>query len=275
MKLLTYTRLQLQRLLLRPRLLLALPVFFFIAYRSVNGVSALGASYGSPANVWDALFYALSNSDTVYPVLTLLFLYLLGDLVEETRFGQATMLRLGSRFAWWGGKLLALFGAVLAYTAFLLVVLFVVAGMRLPLQSGWSAMVITNHTIELGLPYDATDSTPLLLLIQHVSLLFLSWIGLGLLGMFTSLILRRRFVGALASIAALLIGYIGVTFTQSPVTFPAFLLISYHLEFTPGWIPMRMVPFEYSIIYWLVWILLFSLAGIWISKLQDDPGMRI
>ncbi|NMC14641.1 MAG: hypothetical protein GYA34_17365, partial [Chloroflexi bacterium] len=87
--------------LIRWRWLISLPVMGFIAYRSVNAVNALSATTNyTPVNAWDAAFHAFGSADVLYLVLAVVFMALIGDLLPDPAYGQAVILRLGSRHLW-------------------------------------------------------------------------------------------------------------------------------------------------------------------------------
>jgi len=275
MKSLAFLDFQIKRSVLRLRWLLPLPVFLFIAYYSKNGIQVLANSYNVSANVWAILLYALGNSPTIYLALTTLFLFLVCDLVPEPNFEQWIMLRLGSRCLWWREKILTLCAASLCYTTLVTGIILLYAGLSLPWQNQWSGMITTWKNVEMGLPKEVIDSSPLVISLQHVSLLALGWIGIGMLTITVSLWSQRWLIGYLAGCVVLLSGYIDTLFVGSlPTKFPYVLMITYHLEYTPGWIPQRNIPFSYSLLYWLAWIIILGGIGVWINQRQDHLARK-
>ncbi|NMB88709.1 MAG: hypothetical protein GYA17_10135 [Chloroflexi bacterium] len=263
---------QIRQYLLRPRWLLAFPAILFVAYRSTNAVVYQSTTYyNAPSNAWDAAFHALGSADAVYLLLSALFLYLVCDLLPEPRYGQWALMRLGSRQAWWLAKVLTVFLAALLYTALTAVLVLGMASLRLPLESTWS--VATNdqfHFIEIGLTKDALNSPPLVIYLQMVLLLGLGWLAMGLVTLAGTLLSHRPLVGFLAGATLLLAGYVGAWASgMIPTQFPYILLPSFHMEYTPGPMPIRQLPVATSVLYWLVWAAVLTGAGLAFSRRQD------
>lgn len=267
----SYLRLELRNLFARPRWLLPIPLVLFIAYRSTNGVRVLSTSYGVSDNGWDALLYALSSADVVYFVLSTLFLYLLADLAFEPAYGQWALLRLGSRRSWWWSKCLSVLLATLGYVALVMATLVAFISLRMTWQGQWSEMIVPSmHFIELGLTKEVMSSSPVVIAIQHVALLTLGWLAFGLLVTTVTLLTQRALAGFLSGAVVLLSGYFGIYVAgREPAEFPYTLLIHNHLEYTPGPYPLRTTSVTFSILYWVVWILILVGVGYVASQRQD------
>lgn len=268
MKFSAFLKYQLRFYLIRWRWLISLPVIGFIAYRSINAVNALSAITGRPVTAWDAAFHAFGSADVVYLVLAVVFLALISDLLPDPAYGQAMMLRLGSRRLWWLGKALTLAIATLGYLALNLACFVILVGIKLPWAREWSEYARYDF-IALGLYKGTMLISPLETFINLVALLGLGLFCLGLISVTATLAARRNVVGFLAGAGVLLSGYIGTHFAGSVSSWWMNLLITHHFELTPGVFPIRNIPVVISILYWVIGALLLSLIGLTLSKQQD------
>lgn len=264
-----FLKYQLRFYLIRWRWLISLPVIGFIAYRSINAVDALSATTNyTPVNAWDAAFHAFGSADVVYLILAVVFLALSSDLLPDPAYGQAMMLRLGSRRLWWLGKVLTLAMAALGYLALNLSCFMILVGIKLPWVREWSEYARYDFNA-LGLYKDTMLITPLETFINLVALLGLGLFCLGLIGMTATLAARHNVVGFLAGAGVLLSGYIGTHFAGSVTAWWMNLLITHHFELTPGVFPIRNIPILISFLYWVIGALLLNLIGLMLSQQQD------
>ncbi len=259
---------QMRYSLLRGRWLLSLPVMGFIAYRSINAVNALSAMTGYPVNAWDATFHAFGSADVVYMILAVVFLVLVSDLLPEPAFGQALMMRLGSRRLWWLGKSLTLAAATLEYLALNLVSFVVLVGLTLPWARDWSEYTRSDF-IAVGLYKGAMLISPFKTFTYLVILLALGLFCLGLISVTVTLVTRRNAMGFLAATGVLLSGYIGTYFAGSTTSWLSNFLITNHFELTPGVFPIRDIPIGISILYWVFGVVAIGVIGSMLSRKQD------
>lgn len=268
MNFIPFLKYQMRSYLLRWRWLVSLPVMGFIAYRSINAVNALSAVTGHPVNAWDATFHAFGSADVVYMVLAVIFLALTGDMLPEAAYGQAMMMRLGSRRLWWFGKILTLAAATLGYLLVNLTTFFLLVSAALPWTRDWSEYTRSDF-IAVGLYKDVMLITPLKTFVYLLVLLALGLFCLGLIGMSVTLAARRNEVGFLAGAGVLLSGYIGTYFAGSVTSWLMNFLITNHFELTPGVFPIRNIPVGASVLYWLFAILVLGYIGRTLSRKQD------
>ncbi len=268
MKFIIFLKYQMRFYLLRWRWLLSLPVMGFIAYRSINAVNALSAMTGHPVNAWDATFYAFGSADVVYMVLAVIFLALAGDLLPDPAYGQAMMMRLGSRRLWWLGKTLTLATATIGYLVINLLTFLLLVGAALPWARDWSEYTRSDF-IAVGLYKDVMLISPLKTFVYLLVLLALGLFCLGLISTTVTLAARRNVVGFLAGAGVLLSGYIGTYFAGSVTSWLMNFLITNHFELTPGVFPIRNIPISLSVLYWIFAMIVLGLIGLALSRQQD------
>jgi hypothetical protein len=260
---------QLRWYIWRKRWLLPLPVLLFIAYRSYHAVRALEISDVISPNAWDLLFLALGNPYNIYLAFGLLYLYLVCDLLPEPDLGQLVLLRLGSRRSWWLGKLTTLLIASLIYVLGSAAVLAVIAGLAFPWQAGYSAAAM-NMPEQVNLPMNyfrlIDPGPPILTLSQELLLLGLGLFCFGLVMLVLTQLTQRYFIGLAAGVVILFGSFVGLGLSGPPAW--AVALPSAHLTYTT-FIPIRISPVIWSVLYWSAWIGLLAMMGLRISRKQD------
>ncbi len=267
---------QLRWYLLRRRWLLALPLLAFITYRSANAVLALSRGpFGvAQPNAWDLLFIVLGNTTNIYLAIGLLYLYLVCDLLPEPNLGQMMLFRLGSRRAWWLGKLATLIVATLTYILGITVLLALIATLILPWDAGYSTAA-RQLPESVNLPMDffhkLQPGPPLAHLAQEILLVILGLAFIGLVMMIVTQLTRRYFLGLLAGFL-LLAGSFMTMFLNGPPGWWVYTMGA-HLTYI-GLFPLRTIPVVYSILYWLAGISLAAAAGFAISRRQDHLAIQ-
>ena len=269
-RLLSFMNYQLRWQLRRKRWLLPIPLLLFLAYRSINYLTIPGAGGAMQAtNTWDVLFLVFGNRWTVYFALGLLYLYLVCDLLPEPNLGQLVLIRLRSRKAWWIGKLLTLLILTMVYVLVSVVILAACGAAVLPFEVGYSNQArFMPETVNLPMQFFRGIQPPLpwVFLAQELALLSLGLFAFGLVMMVVNQVTRRFYFGLLAGCLVLFGGLVSISLSGPPVW--AAWLPGAHLTYFAS-IPNRTIPLEYSFLYWGVWIVIFGLVGLAISRRQD------
>lgn len=266
---LRFLRFDIEYHLLRPRWLLVLPVTLFLAYIVISRTLVQASNQGEAANGWDALFGLFASSNILFFVLTILFLYLVSDLANESGVSQSVLLRLGSRRAWWAGKLLTLLLGVLAFLTIIVVLVAALASFALPWQEHWSPAA--NRTpLEYFIMPPVLALPPVWAFAQLLLLLGLGWFCLGLLAMVVS---QRAPHPAWGFGAGVLVNFSGLAVLRNGLPAPyvhlsihEHLLFNFHAFGDPA---SPYPPVSASLLYWTVGILAFSLSGLRLATMQD------
>jgi hypothetical protein len=271
MSIFAFVGFQLRWQLLRKRWLLPIPLVMFLAYRGINYLTAAGtiSSVTNSVNAWDLLLVTFGNRFNIYFVLGLLFLYLVSDLLPETNLGQLMLFRLKSRTAWWLGKTLTLLILTLVFVLGSAGLLAGFASLALPWEAGYSHQT-TLRPESVNLPMRQYDPSPLpppfVFLSQELVLLALGLFAFGLLMLVVNQWTGRYYFGLLAGSGVLFGSYVS-TVLSGPPSWTKWLPGT-HLTYL-AMLPIRRVPLFYSFLYWAVWILIFWLVGLFISRRQD------
>lgn len=270
MRFLSFLRYQLRWQLLRNRWLLPIPILLFLAYRSSNYLT--GSGQGLPTqstNTWDMLFVVFGNHFNIYFALSLLFLYLVCDLLPEPGLGQLVLLRLRSRKAWWAGKVTTLLLLTLVYVLGSALILAALAGLVLPWEADYSQQArLMPESVNLSMRFfrGLEPPPPLIFLLQELALLALGLFSFSLLMMVVNQLTGRYYFGLLAGCVALFGSLISISLSGPPPW--AAWLPGAHLTYMTT-IPFRSIPLGYSITYWIIWIAIFGLVGLVNSRRQD------
>jgi hypothetical protein len=274
MRFLSFLKYQLRWQFLRKRWLLPIPLLLFLAYRSYNYLSQPGlAGPLQSTNAWDMLFLVFGNRFNIYFALGLLYLYLVCDLLPEPNLGQLVLLRLGSRKTWWAGKAMTLFILTLVFVCGSAGLLAGLASLVLPWQSGYSQQAqFMPDTVNLPMNFfrKLEAPSPFAFLSQELALLMLGLFGLGLVMLVINQFTKRYYIGLLAGCVVLFAGMVSIELSGPPAW--AAWLPGYHLTYL-AMIPVRTIPLWQSFLYWAIWIMLFLLVGLTISRKQDHSAM--
>lgn len=277
MSFLRFVRYEMEQHLLIRRWWLPLPIMLFVVYIVLSSVLIRASTAPLPSNTWDALFSVFGNQNVIFFVMTLLFLYLVSDLLADSGFSQAVLIRLSSRTLWWLGKLLVLAAAVLWYLGLTMSVVAGVSSFVLPWQTTWSAGA-SQFPAEFYIIPAALRWPPVSVFALLALLLALGWFSLGLLSLVVSQLSNRLIAGFIVAVLVLL-SSLAVLRADIPPPY-AYLFIHQHLlyyshSFGDG--PSAYLPFAASVAYWIVWIALLSFLG-WRLSLRQEfffQGHRI
>lgn len=267
--LLRFVRFEIEQHLLCKRWLLPLPIVLFIAYVRISEVLVRASNFSMSGNAWDALFSVFGNSNIIFFVITLLFLYLVSDLMLETGLDEAILLRLGSRRLWWLGKTLTLGLAVLSYAVITVGIVGVVASFVLPWRSAWSEGAL-QFPLEFYVAPAALAMPPACAFGQLLLLLILGWFCLGLLVMVVTQFSHHHAWGFVVGVLVLFSG-LGALRAGVPPPY-SYLFIHQHLLFNLHYLgdaPSASPSVVVSIFYWIGWIVLFLVLGYRLGLRQD------
>lgn len=274
MPFLSFVGYQLRWQLLRKRWLLPIPLVMFLAYRGINYLTQ--SSIYTPemvgVNAWDLLLLTFGNRLNVYFVFGLLFLYLVSDLLPETNLGQLVLFRLKSRTAWWLGKTLTLLILTLVLVLGSAGLLTGFASLALPWEAGYSQQAtLRPESVNLPMGYYTTEplAPPFVFLSQELALLVLGLFAFGLLMLVVNQLTGRYYYGLLAG-GVVLFGSLVSTYLSGPPPWVKWLPGT-HLTYL-AMLPVRRIPLWHSFVYWVVWILVFWLVGLFISRRQDHSA---
>ncbi len=270
MRFLSFISYQLRWQLLRKRWLLPIPLLLFLAYRGFNYLTQPGvAGPMQPTNAWDLLFLTFGNRFNIYFAIGLLYLYLVCDLLPEPNLGQLVLLRLRSRKTWWIGKTLTLLLLTLIYVLGSVAVLFGLARLALPWQSGYSQQAqFMPDSVNLPMNFfrGIQPPSPLAFLSQELALLTIGMFVFGLVMLVINQLTKHYYFGLLAGCLVLFSSLVSIELSGPPPW--AAWLPGYHLTYL-AMIPVRIIPLGYSFLYWAIWIMAFWLVGFVISRRQD------
>jgi hypothetical protein len=225
----------------------------FIAYVRISEVLVRASNFSMSGNAWDALFSVFGNSNIIFFVITLLFLYLVSDLMLETELDEAILLRLGSRRLWWLGKTLTLGLAVLSYAVIIVGIVGAVASFVLPWRSAWSKGAL-QFPLEFYVAPAALAMPPACAFGQLLLLLILGWFCLGLLVMVVTQFSHHYALRA------------GVPPPYSYLFIHQHLLFNLHYLREASSAPPSVVA---SVFYWLGWMVLLLALGYRLGLRQD------
>ena len=269
MSFLRFVHFEIEQHLLRKRWLLTLPITLLIAHVVIGGVLVQSSNHSMSVNTWDSLFSVFGNSNIIFFVITLLFLYLVSDLMLETALGEAIVLRLGSRRLWWLGKTLTLGLAVLSYAVITVGIVGAVASFILPWRSTWSEGAL-QFPLKFYVAPAALALSPASAFGQLLLLLILGWFCLGLLVMVVTQFSHHHAWGFVAGVSVV---FSGLGALKAGVRPPySYLFIHEHLLFNLHYFrdaPLAPLPVIASVFYWLGWIGLLLALGYRLGLRQD------
>lgn len=265
----SFLRFSIEQHILQKRWLILVPVVLFAAYIMSENMLVVAKSQGLSPNIWNPLFNIFGNGNVVFWMFNFLFLFLISDLPVETGFGALLLFRLRSRSKWWLAKVLTLAVAALVFAGILLVLVGGVSSFAFPWSTSWSELargyagrIEPNPAVLVLSPSSA--------FLQLIILLILGWFSLGLVTTLVSSLTNNGIVGFLAgaviNIAGLFAykGYIP-RYLQNYSIATHFLLDFHRFGTKVSMYP----PFGASIIYWAVWIALFTTIGFLLCRKKD------
>jgi hypothetical protein len=256
----SFLSITIQQHILQKRWLILVPVLLFEAYVGGDQMLVAAKNQGLAPNIWNPLFNILGNGNVVFWLLNFLFLFLISDLSVETSFGPLLLFRLGSRRRWWLAKVLTLAVAVLVYAGITLALVGVVSSFAFPWSTSWSPLTRGYPRIE---PFpDVLVLAPSGAFLRLIILLILGWFSLGLVTILVSSLTNNGIIGFLAGAVINMAGYLAYKgyvphYLQNYSLDTHFLLDLHHFGTKTSMYP----PFFASIVYWAVWIALFTAIG--------------
>lgn len=258
-----------QHILEKRRWLLSPLIMAFVTYIVTGALIVQSRNFSLSVNIWDALLSTWANQRLVFFILTPLFCYLVSDLLPEPDYGQAMLLRIGSRRRWWQGKVLALGLAVLSYMGLNLLILTAVATFVLPWERTWSPFA-SQYPLEAGLHSTILTLPPSVAISAQLLLLSLWWFSLGLLVMLLAQRFHRSVIGFLVGVLISLIGamdwYGTLPADIVKWTFASYLFLHMRAIEVPTMSPGTILG---MILYWLIWTALFYALGLSMSRRWD------
>ncbi len=123
----------------------------------------------------------------------------------------------------------------------------------------------------INLGYATLNGTPVQAFWNIALFLLIGWFAIGLFILLIDLAFKRAWAGFLGGAMLLVCSKLGMI-TAGPVGgegISSFFMLQNHLEFTPLWAPVRVIPQVYSWIFWSVWIILCLAASWQICKRQN------
>jgi hypothetical protein len=273
MRIKAFIQYQFFQYILRWRWLLPVPVGLLLGHWANNVILVLNPDlsiFARPeGNALEAFIWAFGKPEIVYFVATALFIYLVSDLLPEKTFGQWALLRLQSRSAWWFSKVFLVFLSTIAYGVLLFASFFLPVFPQYPFSLNWSPVGLNNFGIAIG--YSLKNNGPVQGALWIGALLLLGWFAIGLLILTINQLTQRSWAGFLAAALIVITAELGAI-SGGPIGgegWQSYFLIQNHLEYTPLWAPVRMIPEWTSVIFWCVWILVCSIIGFISSKRRD------
>lgn len=259
----------------RWRWLLPIPGGLLLGYWAVQVIKVLSPISGpeglaNPAgNALEAFIWAFGKPEIVYYVATALFIYLVSDFLPANAYEQWAIVRLGSRSGWWGAKVSLVFFSTLLYALLLFGSFFLAVLPQFPLLAEWSPSGLNN--LGMGLGFSLKNGSPVFAFGKISAFLWLGWFAIGLLVLTVNQLSGRNWTGFLCGALIIITAKMGDIF-GGPIGgegWSSYFLIQNHLEYTPLWAPMRVIPETASWIFWLAWILVCLGTG-WLSAKRND-----
>ena len=272
---LSFLRFNIEQSVLRKRWLIVVPVVLFAAYIMGDDMLVVAKNQGLSPNIWNPLFSILGNGGVIFLLINFLFLFLISDLSVETGFGALLLFRLRSRSKWWLAKVLTLAVAALVFAGMLLVLVGGVSSFAFPWSTSWSEL--TRGYAGRILPNPAAlVLSPSSAFLQLIILLVLGWFSLGLVAILVSSLTNNGIVGFLAGavidIAGLFMYHAEAGGVSPQYRYLHFFSFDTHFLFdfhSFGTKASMYFPFGASIIYWGVWIALFTTIGFLLCRKKD------
>ena len=261
-----------QRFIFYKRLMLIFLFLIVLFFTYLMGDRALtfAANQKTSANVWDAVFSILGSGNMLFLVLTPVLLLFISDIPVTTNFEEFVLLRLNSRSKWLWNKILILTASIILYLVILLIIILLTNSFALPLTNGWSEMALNYSRYSYLNPQIPATLSVTSAFIRLIVLLILGWLGIGLAVITASLFFNSASLGFLFGVFIDLGGYFAFK-GDVPQHFVN-LFISNHilLNFHSfGEKNSLYPPYFASIIYWVIWIALFTIIGFLICKKKD------
>lgn len=265
----SFLRFNIEQSVLRKRWLIVVPVVLFAAYIMSDDMLVVAKNQGLSPNIWNPLFSILGNGGVIFLLINFLFLFLISDISVETSLGTLLLFRLGSRSKWWLAKVLTLAIAALVFAGILLVLVGGVASFAFPWSTSWSQLargyagrIEPNPAVLVLSPSGA--------FLQLITLLVFGWFSLGLVTIVVSALVNNGIIGFLVGAIINVGGYLGykgyLPHYLDNVSIHTHFLFDFHRFGTKA---SMYPPFGASIIYWAVWIALFTTIGFLLCRKKN------
>jgi hypothetical protein len=261
----SFLSITIQQHILQKRLLIIVPVLLLEAYIGGDQMLVAAKNQGLAPNIWNPLFNILGNGNVVFWLLNFLLLFLISDLPVEAGFGALLLFRLGSRRRWWLTKVLTLAVAVLVYAGITLAIVGVVSSFAFPWSTSWSPLA-RGYPQGLEPNPGVLAFSPSGAFLRLIVLLVLGWFSLGLVTILVSSLANNGIIGFLAGAVINVAGLFAYKTEAGGVRLRYLHLFSIDTHFLLdfhrfGAKASAYPPFFASIIYWAVWIALFTAIG--------------
>jgi hypothetical protein len=270
MKLHSYLNYQFHRYIMRKRWLLPIPVGLTLGYWAGKTMQALTPyEAASQGNALEGFIWAFGKPEIVYFVISILWFFLIADVGSNQAYNQQVLLRTASRIKWWLGKVIFLLLSTVAYAVVLLGSFFVPVLLKYPLSQSWSPIGLVEQGMYIG--YATMNGSPVQAFWNILIFLLIGWFAISLFMLVTQMLTRQTWVGFLGSSILIICSWLG-SISGGPIGgegLESFFLLQNHLEFTPLWVPVRLIPQIYSWIFWAAWILICLGFSYFISKRQN------
>jgi len=271
----SFLRFNIEQSVLRKRWLIVVPVVLFAAYIMSDDMLVVAKNQGLSPNIWNPLFSILGNGGVIFLLINFLFLFLISDISVETSLGTLLLFRLGSRSKWWLAKVLTLAVAALVFAGMLLVLVGGVSSFAFPWSTSWSELA-RGYAGRIEPNLAVLVLSPSSAFLQLITLLVFGWFSLGLVTIVVSSLTNNGIVGFLAGAVIDIAGlfmYHAEAGGVSPqyrylhfFSFDTHFLLDFHRFGTKA---SMYFPFGASIIYWAVWIALFTTIGFLLCRKKD------
>ncbi len=245
-------------------------IVLFFTYLIGDRVLVFTINQKISANVWDVVFSTLGSGSMLFLVLIPVLLLFISDIPAATNFEEFVLLRLGSRSKWLWNKILILTVSIILYLIILLIIIFVAPSFALPLNNAWSEMALKFPRYSYLNPQIPATLSVTSAFIKLIVLLILGWFGVGLATITASLFFNSTSLGFLFGVFINLGGYFAYK-GDIPYRFVNFfisnhILLNFH---SFGEKNSLYPPYSASIIYWVIWIALFTAIGFLICRKKD------
>ena len=249
-------------------------VVSFFAYLGGSTVLVFTINNKVSANIFDAVFNVFGYPDTIFIILIPLFLIFISDIPMTSSFEDLVFIRVNSRKKWLWNKILLLMVLTVVYLLIILFIVFFINSFALPFSNTWSEMAVKFPERSRINPQIIVSFSPISALIRLVALMLLGLLSIGLLTITASLFFNNAFLGFFIGTIVSICGSFAYHdyFPQHFVNF----FITNHMIFNLHSFGIKdplYPPYSLSIVYWIVWILLFTLLSLEICKRRDFiPG---
>lgn len=245
-------------------------IVLFLTYLMGDRVLTFTINQKTSANVWDVVFSTLGSVNMLFLVLTPVLLLFISDIPVSTNFEEFVLLRLNSRSKWLWNKILILTVSVILYLIILLIIIFVTNSFALPLSNTWSEMALKFSRYSYLNPQIPRTLSVISAFIKLIVLLILGWFGIGLAAITASLFFNSATLGFLFGVFIDLGGYFALK-GYFPYRFVNFficnhILLNFHNFGEKG---SLYPPYSLSVIYWVIWIIFFTVIAFKVCKRKD------